>query len=220
MRGNRTDVQEVARAIGFDSRIGPKFLQASIGFGGSCFRKDILNLVYLCETYGLEEVARYWEQVVAMNEYQGDRFVGTVVKTMFNTVAGKRVAVFGFSFKANTGDTRDSPAIRVCRQLHAERASVVVTDPQGLDNAARELADLGDSIEYEPDPYRAAQGAHAILILTEWDLYRELDYARIYAVMEKPAFIFDGRGILDVVALREFGFHVYAIGKPTALGDE
>jgi UDPglucose 6-dehydrogenase len=135
-------------------------------------------------------------------------------------VAGKRVAVFGFSFKANTGDTRDSPAIRVCRQLHAERAAVVVTDPQGLDNAARELADLGDSIEYELDPYRAAQGAHAILILTEWDLYRGLDYARIYAAMEKPAFIFDGRGILDVAVLRELGIHLYAIGKPTAPVDE
>lgn len=210
------DVQEVARAIGFDSRIGPKFLQASVGFGGSCFKKDILNLVYLCETYGLHQVARYWEQVVAMNEYQGDRFVDTVLRTMFNTVAGKRIAVFGFAFKANTGDTRESPAVRICRQLHAERASVVVTDPQALDNAARDLADLGDSVAYEADPYRAAQGAHAILLMTEWDLYRSLDYARIYAAMEKPAFVFDGRGLLDGETLRELGFQVYTIGKPAA----
>jgi len=214
------DVQEVARAIGFDSRIGPKFLQASVGFGGSCFKKDILNLVYLCQTYGLDEVARYWEQVVAMNEYQGDRFVDKIVKTMFNTVAGKRIAVFGFAFKANTGDTRESPAIRICRQLHAEKASVVVTDPQALEYAARDLEDLGDGIEYEVNPYRAAEGAHAILVVTEWDTYRELDYARIYAAMEKPAFIFDGRNILDHAALRELGFHAYAIGKPVAQAKE
>ena len=213
------DVQEVARAIGFDSRIGPKFLQASVGFGGSCFKKDILNLVYLCHTYGLDEVARYWEQVVAMNEYQGDRFVDEIVKTMFNTVAGKRIAVFGFAFKANTGDTRESPAIRICRQLQAEKASGVVTDPQALENAARDLEDLGDSIEYEPDPYRAAEGAHAVLVVTEWDTYRELDYARIYAAMEKPAFIFDGRNTLDHNALRGLGFQVYAIGKPKAQGE-
>jgi len=214
------DVHEVARAIGCDSRIGPKFLQASVGFGGSCFKKDILNLVYLCETYGLNEVARYWEQVVAMNEYQGERFVDTIVKTMFNTVAGKRIAIFGFAFMANTGDTRESPAIGVSRQLHAERASVVVTDPQALEHAARDLEDLGDGIEYEPDPYKAADGAHAILVATEWDTYRELDYSRIYAAMEKPAFIFDGRNVLDHDALRGMGFHVYAIGKPAPKAEE
>jgi UDPglucose 6-dehydrogenase len=214
------DVQEVARAIGFDSRIGPKFLQASVGFGGSCFKKDILNLVYLCESYGLHDVARYWEQVVSMNEYQGDRFVDRIVRTMFNTVAGKRIAVFGFAFKANTGDTRESPAIGVCRQLAAEQASVVVTDPQALDNAACDLADLGDSIQYESDPYRAAKEAHAILIMTEWDLYRDLDYTRVYAAMEKPAFVFDGRNVLDLPALQKIGFHTYAIGKPTAPAED
>jgi UDPglucose 6-dehydrogenase len=139
---------------------------------------------------------------------------------MFNTVAGKRIAVFGFAFKANTGDTRESPATRICRQLHAERASVAVTDPQALENAARDLEDLGDGIQYEPDPYRAAEGAHAILVVTEWDTYRELDYARIYAAMEKPAFIFDGRNILDQTALRELGFQVYAIGKPESQAEQ
>jgi UDPglucose 6-dehydrogenase len=208
------DVEEVARAVGMDSRIGPKFLKAGVGFGGSCFRKDILNLVYLCETYGLREVAEYWNQVVLMNEYQGDRFAGTILGRMFNTIAGKRVAVFGFAFKADTGDTRESPGQRLVRHLAAERAEVVVTDPQALDNARRDLADLGQQVLFEPDPYAAAQGAHAVAVVTDWAVYRGLDYARIFARMEKPAFVFDGRNVLDHAALRALGFHVYAVGKP------
>jgi UDPglucose 6-dehydrogenase len=207
------DVDEVAFAIGSDSRIGPRFLKASVGFGGSCFKKDILNLVYLCESYGLHEVARYWEQVVAMNEYQQDRFAAGMMASMFNTVAGKRVAVFGFAFKADTGDTRESPAIRVCRFLAEERAQVVVTDPKALRNAVKDLAGVA-GIALEPDPYKAAEGAHAVAVLTEWPCYQQLDYGRIFASMMKPAFIFDGRGRLPHRALFDIGFNVHAVGKP------
>jgi len=207
------DVQEVSRAIGMDNRIGPKFLKASVGFGGSCFKKDILNLVYLCESYGLNAVANYWMQVVAMNEYQEDRFVDHIISRMFNTIAGKRLAVFGFAFKANTGDTRESPAIRICRHLAAEQAEVVITDPQALDNARKDLAELEGRIQFESDPYVAAKGAHALIILTEWDLYVSLDYQRIFDSMVKPAFVFDGRNLLDRQLLYGIGFNVYSVGK-------
>ena len=204
---------EVARAIGMDSRIGPKFLNASVGFGGSCFKKDILNLVYLCRHYGLTEVANYWQQVVTINEYQEDRFVEQMIASMFNTVAGKRIAVLGFAFKADTGDTRESPAIRVCRSLVEERASVVIADPKALDNARRDLADCLDRVTFEPDPYKAAEGAHALALMTDWAEYKTLDYARIYERMSKPAFVFDGRNCLDHRRLFDIGFNVCPIGK-------
>jgi UDPglucose 6-dehydrogenase len=207
------DVDEVAFAIGTDSRIGPKFLRSSVGFGGSCFKKDILNLVYLADSYGLGEVARYWEAVVKLNEWQQTRFVRNMLTHMFNTVAGKRIAVFGFAFKADTGDTRESPAFAVTRDLLAERARVVITDPKALDNARHDLEGVPGSVEFEPDPYKAAIGAHAIAVVTEWKLYRELDYRKIYESMEKPAFVFDGRNILDHRALFEIGFNVFPIGK-------
>lgn len=208
------DVTEVAHAIGLDRRIGPRFLKASVGFGGSCFKKDILNLVYLCEHNGLYEVAEYWEQVVKMNEYQQNRFVATIISSMFNTVAGKRIALFGAAFKAHTGDTRESPALAVCRTLLEERADVVITDPHALENARLDLGQLAEHVQFEPDPYRAAKDAHAIALLTEWPEYVGLDYYNIYQSMVKPAFVFDGRNILDQAALHKIGFNVYAIGKP------
>lgn len=208
------DVSEVAYAIGLDNRIGKYFLRASVGFGGSCFKKDILNLVYLCEHYGLPEVASYWEQVVRMNEYQEMRFVSKMVSSMFNTVAGKRIALFGAAFKANTNDTRESPALEVCRALLGEHAQVVITDPQALENARYDLGELANQVTFEPDPYAAANGAHAIAILTEWDQFAQLDYERIHASMVKPAFLFDGRNLLDPRKLHELGFNVYTIGKP------
>ena len=209
------DVEEVSRAIGMDSRVGSKFLRASVGFGGSCFKKDILNLVYLCENYGLTEVAQYWHQVLTINDYQMDRFVDNMVSAMFNTISGKRVALFGFAFKANTGDTRESPAIRVCRHLLAEQAEIVISDPQALDNAQNDLKALAGVVRFEPDPYRSSEGAHALAILTEWDVYASLDYHRIFENMNKPAFVFDGRNLLDHKMLYEIGFNVYPIGKPS-----
>ena len=208
------DVSEVAHAVGTDSRIGSRFLRASVGFGGSCFKKDILNLVYLCEYYSLHEAAAYWEQVVLMNEYQEKRFVSNMVSAMFNTVAGKRVLLLGAAFKANTSDTRESPALAVCRELLAEHAQVVLTDPYALENARRALGKEAAQVIFEPDPYAAAAGAHAIAVMTEWPQYAELDYRAIYEAMAKPAFVFDGRNILDRRALYDMGFHVYAVGKP------
>jgi len=208
------DVTEVAHAIGLDSRIGPHFLRASVGFGGSCFKKDILNLVYLCEHYGLYEVAAYWEQVIKLNEYQQVHFVSKMVSAMFDTIAGKRIALFGVAFKANTSDTRESPALAVCRALLEERAKVVITDPYALDNARADLGDAAEQVIFEPDPYVAAKNAHAIAILTEWPHFAELDYRAIQESMVKPAFIFDGRNILDHKKLHAMGFNVYAIGKP------
>lgn len=207
------NVSEVSRAIGMDNRIGSRFLNASVGFGGSCFKKDILNLVYICESYGLTEVAQYWENVVLMNEYQKRRFVTNMVKVMFNTIAGKKIALFGFAFKANTGDPRESPAIDVAKQLVEEHAKVVITDPQALGNAPKDLESQIDFVKLTPDPYEAIDGAHAIAIMTEWDEYRMLDFDRIYRKMEKPAFIFDGRNILDHHKLYQIGFNVYPLGK-------
>lgn len=208
------DVNEVAHAIGMDSRIGDKFLNASVGFGGSCFKKDILNLVYLCETAGLYEVAAYWESIVKINEYQTTRFVQTINKAMFNTITNKRIALFGFAFKANTSDTRETAALYVTQKLMLEKARVVITDPKAIKNAKLDLKNYGNDIEYEEDPYKAAKGSHAIAILTEWDLYKTLDYEKIYHTMEKPAFIFDGRNVLDHQKLFKIGYEVYPIGKP------
>ena len=209
------DVQEVSRAIGMDCRIGPKFLNASVGFGGSCFKKDILNLVYLCRHYGLSEVADYWEQVVTINKYQKNRFVGKMLKTMFNTLAGKKIAVLGFAFKANTGDTRESPAIHVVEKLLEEHAAVSICDPQALTQAAKDLDGLDGDISYIEDPYEAVNGSDAIALLTEWDQFKELDYEKVYSLMNKPAFVFDGRNTLDHKKLYEIGFNVYPIGKPS-----
>jgi UDPglucose 6-dehydrogenase len=211
------DVDEVAHAIGTDSRIGPKFLKASVGFGGSCFQKDILNLVYLCEHFGLPEVANYWEQVVKMNDHQKHRFTQRIVRSLYNTVANKRLAVLGFAFKKDTNDTRESPAIYVCKDLLAERAKLAIYDPQC--SAEKVAADLGvkdlaaAGVEVCPDAYAAAKGAHALIVCTEWDEFRSLDYDRIYDEMQQPAFVFDGRNILDLAALRQIGFTANGIGK-------
>jgi UDPglucose 6-dehydrogenase len=206
------DVEQVAGAIGRDARIGARFLRSSVGFGGSCFKKDILNLVYIARSLNLPEVADYWEQVVKLNEYQQARFVARMVAEMFGTVAGKRIAVFGFAFKADTGDTRESPAIRVCRMLLEERAKLRVTDPKALESVEPELGGL-EGVTLCPDPYEAAKGAHAIAVLTEWKQFAGLDYAKIYASMEKPAFVFDGRNLLDHAELCEIGFNVFPTGK-------
>lgn len=207
-------IDEVARAVGLDRRIGPRFLEAGVGFGGSCFRKDLLNLAYLCRAAGLDDAADYWAAVVRVNERQQARFVAGMLRRMFNTLAGKRIALFGFAFKADTGDTRDSPAIAIARGLLAERARLATTDPRALANARRELAAVEDRLEFCEDPYAAARGAHAIAVLTAWREYRALDWRRLYAEMERPAFVFDGRNLLDADALYAIGFDVVPIGAP------
>jgi UDPglucose 6-dehydrogenase len=208
------DVSEVSRAVGLDRRIGDKFLNASVGFGGSCFKKDILNLVYLCRRYGLDEVANYWESVIRINNYQKQRFVFTILNAMFNTLAGKKICLFGFAFKADTGDTRESPAIFIAKRLVEEKAQVVITDPKALENAKADLHGLNGELSLIEDPYGAALGCDAVAVITEWDIYKKLDYKKIFESMRKPAFIFDGRNILDHQNLFKTGYNVYPIGKP------
>jgi len=210
------DVDEVARAIGKDSRIGPKFLKASVGYGGSCFQKDILNLTYLCQHFGLPEVAAYWESVVSINDWQKSRFSTRIVKDLFNTVNGKHIGILGFAFKKDTNDTRETAAISVCRDLLAEGAKVCVYDPQVGEEQIRFDVSGGQpdpNLVIAKSPREACQGAHAVAVLTEWDEFRELDFHKIHEGMLKPAFLFDGRNILPHDRLREIGFRLFAIGK-------
>ncbi|EIE24160.1 UDP-glucose 6-dehydrogenase [Coccomyxa subellipsoidea C-169] len=231
------DVQQVAHALGTDSRIGPKFLNASVGFGGSCFQKDILNLVYICESVGLKRVADYWHSVIQINDYQKHRFVEMVIGSMFNTVSGKKIAILGFAFKKDTGDTRETPAIDVCHGLIADDARLSIYDPQvQQDQIFRDLSmpkfqwdhpmlpngaqvpfssrEIDRTVSVSSDPYKACAGSHALCVMTEWDEFKALDFDRIFASMSKPAFVFDGRNILDHERLRSIGFIVYALGKP------
>ncbi len=211
------DVDEVANAIGKDSRIGPKFLKASVGFGGSCFQKDILNLAYLCEKFGLPEVSAYWESVVKMNDWQKERFASRVVSALYNSVADKKIAVLGFAFKKDTNDTRESAAIAVCRSLLGEQAKVVVYDPKvPASEIVHDVLGTGRAnarLTVARSAYEAAAGAHAIVVVTEWDEFKTLDFAKIYDGMVKPAFVFDGRNILDLGKLRALGFRAQGIGK-------
>lgn len=223
------DVDEVAAAIGTDSRIGPKFLKASVGFGGSCFQKDILNLVYLCHYFGLPEVADYWEQVVRMNDYQKQRFVTRMVRTMFNTVSDKKIGIWGFAFKKDTNDTRESASIYVCRDLLLEKAQICIYDPQvseqqilrdleyvftegddPISDAKRRL--IEEHVTFASNCQDASRDAHAIAILTEWDEFAEADFDAVFDSMKKPAFVFDGRNKLKGLGLGDKGFDYYGIG--------
>ena len=224
------DVDEISRAIGADSRIGSKFLKSSVGFGGSCFQKDILNLVYLCRHFNLPEVADYWEQVIKMNDYQKHRFAKNIIDTLFNTVSGKKIAFLGWAFKKDTNDTRESAAIYVADELLQDRAEIHIYDPKvteeqifadlaylqiqkGHPEGSEATRDLLSRVKVHKDPYSAMQNAHAIAILTEWDEFKNYDWKRVYTEMLKPAFVFDGRNIVDKNQLSEIGFEVYNIGK-------
>merc|ERR1712050_62945 len=213
------DVTEVSRAIGADSRIGPKFLGASVGFGGSCFQKDILNLVYICESEGLHEVAKYWQMVVDMNEHQKSAFTSKIISSLFNTVTNKKIAVFGFAFKKDTGDVRETPALKVVEMLLQDGASVHVYDPKvKKEDALAEFRSHNMHVDeskliFTNSPEKAVDGAHALVVLTEWDEFKAYPYQDFFAKMMKPAFIFDGRGILNHRALEDVGFEVHAIGK-------
>lgn len=216
------NVDEVAKAIGMDSRIGPKFLKASVGFGGSCFQKDILNLVYIARSYNLHEVADYWDQVIIMNEHQKRRFADNIIQTLYNTVSGKKIAVLGWAFKKDTNDTRESASIYVSDYLMNEQAQIAVYDPKVV--TERIYADLDylntrsvdenrAQLEVWKDPYEACKDAHAIAILTEWDEFKDYDWERIKENMKRPSFVFDGRKLLDRQKLESLGFTYYAIGE-------
>ncbi|MEP3374519.1 MAG: nucleotide sugar dehydrogenase [Maribacter dokdonensis] len=216
------NIQEISRAIGFDSRIGSKFLNASVGFGGSCFQKDILNLVYIARSYGLTEVADYWEQVIIANDYQKSRFAENIISTLYNTISGKKIVIYGWAFKKDTNDTRESAAIAVADALLEEQAEIIVYDPKVSEE--RIYADL-DYLDTRPpeenkrllkvtkNAIEATQEAHAIAILTEWDEFKNYDWKTIYEQMLKPAFVFDGRRLLDTDAMESIGFNYYKIGQ-------
>lgn len=226
------DVSQVSCVLSKNTKLGSKYLNASVGFGGSCFQKDILNLVYICESNGLVEVANYWKEVIKVNDYQKSRFVKKVVTSMFNTVSGKKIAVLGFSFKKDTSDTRKTPAIDVCKGLLADNAFLNIYDPRVSEDQIRTDLSTNEirwdcSTQVKPmsftnvkqvsvfgDVYEATKNAHGICVLTEWDEFKTIDYQRIFDSMEKPAFVFDGRNVLDVDKLKKIGFIVYSIGKP------
>lgn len=215
------DVDQVANAIGKDSRLGSKFLKASVGFGGSCFQKDVLNLTYLAESLNLPEVAAYWHQVIALNDFQRLRFVKNIITSLFNTVSGKKIVIYGFAFKKDTGDTRESSAITVCQYLLEEGAQVTIYDPKvpeaqmwkDLSMVCDDMERVKPLVTISHDPYEAVKDAHAVAICTEWDEFKTYDFAKIYASMLKPAFCFDGRSILDHEHLMDLGFRVHCIGK-------
>lgn len=216
------DIDEVATAIGKDSRIGSKFLKASVGFGGSCFQKDILNLVYIAKSYGLDNVAEYWHQVVKINDHQKNRFSKNIVKTLYNTVSGKKIAFLGWAFKKDTNDTRESAAIYVADNLLKEQAEITVYDPKVTSEQIYSDLDYLNSrseqenrrlLKISDNPYDAIKGSHAVIILTEWDEFKSLDWKRIYNNMMKPAFLFDGRNILEKQSLIDIGFKPYFLGK-------
>ncbi len=216
------NIQEISRAIGFDSRIGPKFLNASVGFGGSCFQKDILNLVYIARSFGLQEVADYWEQVIIMNDYQKSRFAENIISTLYNTISGKKIVIYGWAFKKDTNDTRESAAIYVADALMEEHAEIIVYDPKVSENRIYQDLDYLNTRSPEEnrrlltvtkDPIAITKDAHAIAILTEWDEFKEYDWEKIYTQMLKPAFVFDGRRLLKPEEMKAIGFNYYKIGQ-------
>ena len=216
------NVNEVAKAIGMDSRIGSKFLKASIGFGGSCFQKDILNLVYIARSYNLNAVADYWEQVIILNDHQKRRFSDYLISTLYNTVSGKKIGFLGWAFKKDTNDTRESAAIYVADYLLTEQANIAVYDPKVEGTKIQsDLNYLNTRTEDENQKlvqstqtaYEALKDAHAVAIMTEWDEFKNYDWKKIYSEMKKPAFIFDGRNILDKSNMEKIGFKYYSIGQ-------
>ncbi|WP_350286165.1 nucleotide sugar dehydrogenase [uncultured Croceitalea sp.] len=216
------NIQEISKAIGFDSRIGPKFLNASVGFGGSCFQKDILNLVYIARSFGLVEVADYWEQVIIMNDYQKSRFAENIIKTMYNTISGKKIVIYGWAFKKDTNDTRESASIYVVDALLEEKAEVIIYDPKVTEDKifedinylkSRSSSENKELLSVASNPLEITKEAHAIAILTEWDEFKTLDWSKIYNNMLKPAFVFDGRRLLDTERMKAIGFNFYKIGE-------
>ena len=228
------DVDEISRAIGADSRIGAKFLKSSVGFGGSCFQKDILNLVYLCQHFNLPEVADYWAQVIKMNDYQKHRFAKNIINSLFNTVSGKKIAFLGWAFKKDTNDTRETAALYVADELLQDRAEIHVYDPKVTEEQifadleylqthrvgiyveqgeVMTMDEIRNLVTVHTDPYEAMESAHATAILTEWDEFKSYDWNKVYTDMLKPAFVFDGRNVVSKSELEEIGFQIYNIGK-------
>lgn len=221
------DIDELAKAIGSDSRIGLKYLKASVGFGGSCFQKDILNLVYICRSYGLKDVADYWEQVIVMNDYQKQRFAEKMISTLYNTVNGKKICFLGWAFKKDTNDTRETAAVYIASILLQDNAEIHIYDPKVNQNQIYSdllyltdlkhhdltVEEIKNRVYVYQDPYKAMSKSHAIAILTEWDEFRDYNWNEVYSNMYKPTFVFDGRNIADKKQLTQIGFKMFQIGK-------
>ncbi|KAF2083983.1 UDP-glucose dehydrogenase [Saccharata proteae CBS 121410] len=227
------DIDEVSHACGLDARIGSRMLKASVGFGGSCFKKDVLSLTYISESLHLPEVAAYWKSIVDINEYQKDRFSRRIVKCLYNTLTNKKIAILGFAYKKDTGDTRESAAITIIRNLISEGAKVSIYDPCVIEEqiwkefkyAGSGYDDIAESVTICKTAYDACDGAHAVAILTEWDEFSnkttsksqatrpKLDWNRVADLMLRPMFVFDGRNVVDVAGLEQLGFRVESIGK-------
>tara|TARA_A100001388_G_C28747664_1_gene490399 strand:+ start:145 stop:1581 length:1437 start_codon:yes stop_codon:yes gene_type:complete len=224
------DVREVSRAIGLDSRIGSKFLDSGPGFGGSCFKKDILNLVYLSRFFDLDEVADFWEGVVKLNSWHQHRLSKLIIQNLFGTIAGKKICILGFAFKANTNDTRESSAINICKDLLEEGAFLSIHDPkvskEQMQNDLK-IEPLETSINYdeifdffnfegnwiyEDTIYNAVESSDAVVVLTEWEEYTKINWEEVSNKMRRPSWIFDARSILDKKQIINNGLLLWRIG--------
>ena len=216
------DINEVSTAVGMDSRIGNKFLKSSVGFGGSCFQKDILNLCYIAKSLDLHEVAEYWRQVIKINDYQKYRFAKKIISSLFSTVSDKKITLLGWAFKKDTNDSRESAAIYIADYLIDNGAKISVYDP--MVSEQRMLEDLNSlntrsyddnkkALSISKNPVQACKKSYAIAVITEWDEFKFYDWQQIFNDVIKPAKVFDGRNILDKNMLQEIGFEVYSIGK-------
>ena len=210
------NIHEVAKAVGSDHRIGSEFLNPGPGFGGSCFKKDILNLTYLCNHFGLNEVATYWEQVIKINCWQQERIYKKIVEKLFGNLVNKKIAILGFAFKANTNDTRESPAISISKHLLSEGAKININDPKVKENSIIDSFDSKDSLKnlkFINNVYECTLNTDAVIILTEWDEYKKIDWQKIASKMRKPSWVFDTRGITNKKALEKFDLNVWKLGQ-------
>ena len=218
------EIGEVVKAIGSDKRIGSKFLSPSPGFGGSCFKKDILNLVYLCRYYGLNDVANYWEQVMLMNNWQKHRISSLIIQKLFGTVSNKKILILGFSFKPDTNDTRESPAIEISKDLIENGAELLINDPVvskmqiemelGLKEFENNNRNIG-KWQFIADINKSADNADAIVVVTEWEDYKNLNWRKLSDLLRKPSWIFDTRGIIPISLLKELSSYYWQIGSPS-----
>ena len=219
------DIKDVSLAIGKDSRIGEGFLNSGPGFGGSCFKKDILNLVYICDHYGLKEVASYWQKVVDINNWQQKRIIKIVVESLFKNISGKKIAILGFAFKAKTNDTRESPSKVICKELLEEGANLHIYDPKvNREQISRDLEiEESNSIlnfktqdgiwRFSQDINKTIENSDAVILMTEWEEFRNLDWKYLNKIMRSPSWLFDTRAITNLKLAKESGINVWSVGN-------
>ncbi len=210
------NINNVSKAVGMDKRIGKYFLNSGPGFGGSCFKKDISNLIYICNHYGLSEVAAYWEQVILINKWQQKRITRIIVDKLFGTISEKKITVLGFAFKPNTNDTRDSPAIHICNDLLEEGCFLSIYDPKVNENQIKKelsQSENSNSLDISTSLYEAAKGSDAIIILTDWEEFFNIDFKKLSTIMRAPSWIFDSRDVVDQEIAKNFGFKVWKLGN-------